>query len=223
MSVERRVRRLGAGRPARLGALVLLAEALSVAGYALLAPGRVTDIRYVVYPFVWTNAGLLAVWATSPPETTLRRGAAAAGVAAAYFFGLAYLTGLVGFYPPGTDHGALAGLQVATSPPGWGPRVAYVAETFHVYFVPYRVVGYLSLSYLVYAALADAVPGALSGVLGVGACVGCTFPLVAPALAGLLGGAVGFAAVSDLSVDLSTALFCLALAALYVRPGVGSG
>jgi hypothetical protein len=202
-------------RVTRLGVGVVAAELLLLVAYALGTPGRITSLRYALYPFVWVNVGLLGVWWVAPPAHTPRRGAVAAAVAALYVGVLALLTGLVAVYPP--DAGPLvSGLQVTLSPPGWGPRVAYVAETFHVYFVPYRVVGYLSLGYLVYVAVLDAMRAALPAAVGVGSCVGCTLPLAAPGLVGVPAG-VG-AAVTGLTVDVSTALFCVAVGVLVWRP-----
>lgn len=201
-------------REAWLAGAVLALEGLAVVGYHLSAAGDVTAPRYAVYPFVWLNVGALGVWAATPPRASPRRGALAAGVAAAYFGVLALLTGLVAVYPPGAATVPL-GWQVTLGPPGWGPRVAYVAETFHVYLVPYQVLGFAALAYLVYAAVLDALTRALGAVVGVGACVGCTLPLVAP---GVVGGAAGAgAALSGVSVDLSTAAYCVAVGLLSLR------
>lgn len=205
--------------PARWITLVLGLEFLAVVGY-VATPGSVTDPRYVAYPFLWMNVGLLGVAVTSPRGGTLRRGCLAVGLATAYVLALAYVTGLVGLYPgPVSPPAVLLGLDVSFGPPGWAPRISYVTETFHLYFVPYRVVGYLALGYLVYAAVLDASAAALSGVVGVGSCISCTFPLVAPEVASVLGLGVG-ATVGALSVDVSTALYCLAVALLVWRPAV---
>jgi hypothetical protein len=135
---------------------------------------------------------------------------------------LLWLAGLIGVYPGGHghSHAHVHGWQVAVSAPGWGPRVGYAGEAFHAYFVPYRVLGYLSLAYLAYAAALEAGRTALSGVLGLASCVGCAFPATAALAAAVVGpsSALVGRAVS-LSLDLSTLVFVLAVALLYWRPG----
>ncbi|WP_313693281.1 DUF7546 family protein [Halorarum halobium] len=196
-------------------------ELLSAVAYFGLTSAQVTSVRYVVYPFVWITVGVWAVTAVDVSADAPRSHRVAAAVlAAAYFLVLAWLAGLVSVYSlgPGHSHSHLNGLQVAMVQPGWGPRVAYVTHVFHVYFVPYRAIGFLALAYLVYATVLDATGAALSGALGLVACVGCTFPIVAGLAAGVVGPGVA-AAVTDYSVDLSTAVFLAAVALLVVRPG----
>jgi hypothetical protein len=199
---------------------VLAVEALALLAYFLLFPATVTDLRYVIYPLVWINAALFAVARSSPPTASRRARLLAGGVAGAYFLALAGFTGLLALYVGGHaahGHAHIFGWQVHMAPPGWGPRVAYVGQWFHVYFVPYRVVGYLALAYLVYVALLDFVGAALSGLLGVVTCVGCAFPLVSGALASV-GGGVALSAATAFSLDISTAAFLLAVVLLSWRP-----
>ncbi|QLG28236.1 hypothetical protein HUG10_12040 [Halorarum halophilum] len=200
---------------------VVALELLSVVAYFGLTSARITDLRYVLYPFVWITVGIWAVAAVdvrSDAPTSHR--VAAAVVAAAYFLVLAWLAGLIAVYLGGHAHAHshIHGLQIGMAAPGWGPRVAYVTHAFHVYFVPYRVIGFLALAYLVYATVVDATGAALSGALGLASCVGCTFPIFASLAAGVVGPSVA-ATVTDLSVDLSTAVFLAAVALLVVRPG----
>jgi hypothetical protein len=104
--------------------------------------------------------------------------------------------------------------------PGWGPRVGYAGSLVTLNFIPYRVVGYLAVAYLVYAALLDAAEAAVTGLLGVGSCIGCAFSLAAPLAAGAAGGTSGAAAaLATFSVDLSTLAYVAAVALLVVRPG----
>jgi hypothetical protein len=114
------------------------------------------------------------------------------------------------------------GLSVTLASPGWGPRVAYVLPGVgHAYFVPYRVVGYLALSYLVYATALETARAALSGVLGLGACLSCSFPVVASLAAGVAGWSSALTAAYAYSVDVSTAVFLLAVGLLLWRPAGG--
>lgn len=204
-------------------AAVVAAELLLLVGYFGATGARPTSVRYVLYPFVWMNIGVWAAVHVTPPVAARPLRWVAGGLAIAYFLVLAYLSGLVGIEfaaAGGHAHGHVVGFQFTPSAPGWGPRIAYAGETFHLAFVPYRVVGYLSLAYLLYAALLDARASTLPGVLGFAACIGCAFPVVTPLLGGVVGGSAALAgSAAGYSVDLSTAAFLAGVALLYWRPG----
>ena len=208
--------------PTRAAALVLAVEALVLLAYFGVTANAVTQPRYVLYPFVWMNVALYAVWRLSPadPPDWARHLADFAGVG--YFLLLAFLGGLLAVFGPDHAHSHIHGLQVTMASPGYGPRVGYVGSWFHVYVVPYRVVGYAALAYLLSAAIRDASAGSLravSGALGVVTCIGCAFPLVA-SLAGSGGVLAGVAATATAyPLDVSTAAFLGAVAALSWRPG----
>lgn len=204
-------------------AAVVVAELLLLVGYFGLTGARPTALRYALYPFLWIDVGLLAAIGVSVPSAGPRVRWAAGVGAVGYFLLLAVVSGLLSV-ELGAGHGHAhahpLGFQFVPSAPGWGPRLGYAGEAFHVAFVPYRVIGYLCLSYLLYAALLDARRSPLPGILGLAACVGCTFPIVAPLVGGVLGGSAALAgAAADHSVDLSTAAFLAAVALLYWRPG----
>ncbi|PSP96726.1 hypothetical protein BRC89_13325 [Halobacteriales archaeon QS_4_70_19] len=204
-------------------ASLLAAQLLALIGYFGLTDAAITDPRYVLYPLVWITLGVWAVVRTDPPVASERARWVAGGAAAGYVLTLAFLTGLlaVSLQGAGASHGHehIHGLRLTMTAPGWGPRIAYVTHAFHVYFIPFRVIGYLALGYLVYATLLDATSAALSGVVGVATCLSCTFPLVASALGGL-GGAALFGGLAAYSLDISTVAFCLAVGLLTWRPGV---
>ncbi len=205
-------------------AAVVAAELLLLVGYFGATGARPTSVRYALYPFVWMNVGVWAVLHVASPPAARPLRLAAGGLAVAYFLLLAYVSGLLGVElgsAAGHAHGHVVGFQFTPSAPGWGPRIGYAGETFHLAFVPYRVVGYLSLSYLLYAALLDARASPLPGVLGLAACIGCAFPLVSPLFGGLAGGAAALTGVAaTYSVDLSTAAFLAGVGLLYWRPGI---
>ncbi len=239
---------------------VVAIEGLLVSGYFAFTTATITAPRYVLYPFVWINAGLWAMRRSNPPDVSGRPRQAAIGIAGLYFLTLSYLAGLIAVYSVDHGHaltsfalpltgastvgapvvtvlidrigaglvplhgaGTVSGIQISMASPGWGPRIALVAPGLgHVYVVPYRTFGYLALSYLVYVAVLDTVRAAVSGVLGVGACIGCSFPIVASLVTGLVGSSSVLAeTVRVLSIDISTAVFLLALGLLYWRPGFG--
>lgn len=185
------------------------AELLAVLVYLATSSTTITEPRYAVYPFVWINVGLLAVSRTSLPSHGRRvRVLALVGVSA-YLLALLYLGGIVRLgvltpLGPGTD------FRISWALPGWGPIVVFRNSLVQTVFVPFKLTGYLSLAYLLYAQLLDVTGGVLSGVFGFVSCVGCTFSVLVP-----LVGASTFSAVAWLSWDLSTLVFLLTVALLY--------
>ncbi|HET7324874.1 MAG TPA: hypothetical protein VFJ06_11120 [Halococcus sp.] len=219
MSYDHSLSRLARFRPERetllWGALLINAELLAVLLY-LVQPGiRASAIRYYIYPFVWINVGLWALVRVDPPSVSRRRRYVAGIIAIGYFLVLAYAGGLIG---PGL--GALAtGLRIAPLPPGSGPALLYSGAAIQLVLLPYKLVGYAALAYLVYATVLDVARSALSGVLGLFSCVSCTWPVIASVVAGVAGSssAVASATLSS-SYGLSTVVFVLTIGLLYWRP-----
>ena len=235
MTATARIRRV-APRSETLvwGALVLTTEFLLVAGYLVGFDVTVRDWSLFVVPFVWINVGLWAVVRTDPASATTRKRAIAGLLAAGYFLLLAYFGGLLG--PNGTPVRGVR-LAVSTLPPGWSPAVLYNGAAVSLVLLPYRVIGYLALAYLVYATALDASNALLGGIVGLFSCVSCSFPLVASLLTGIAGSGAGImAATSGSSVALnlgvgvvtvgpfvlSTVVFVVTVALLYWRPTIGS-
>lgn len=214
MTAAARRRLPDVGRTAAGWTALLVLEALSLWTYLAVTGAGPGQVRYLLYPFVWINAGAWAVANTDPRPGTARHRWLAGAVAAGYFLAVMWIPGNVGLgHVDGHLH--LAGLRVASAPPGWGPVVAY-AGIVRLYLVPFEVVGYLALSYLVYANALAVTRGTVGGALGLATCVGCTVPVVAP-LAGALGGpAAGLATTAyAASYDLGTGLFAITLGVLY--------
>lgn len=220
MSVVGRLRRVRP-RPETAAVFVALcvAEAAALAAYLTATPNSVTAPRYVLYPFVWVNAAVLAVWRTTPAAGVgRRRRVLAAGVGGAYFLVLAWTSGLLG------AAGADAGLTVYWGlPPGWGPLVVWTAGPLRVAPTPYVTAGYLALAYLAYAAVLDADASLTGLAAGALSCVSCTLPVLAALASAVTGGvaAVGAAAAAA-SYDLSTAVYLVAVALLVWRPDAPS-
>lgn len=195
---------------ARGWAGLLAVEALAVAAYFALVPGESGALRYVVYPFVWINAGLWAVLRTTPNVGTRRHRLVGLVVGAGYFLLVMAVPGNVGL-------GAAAepSFRVGWYVPGWGPLVAVSSPWVRLYLVPFEVLGYTALAYLVYANAIELARGTLSGALGVVTCVGCTVPVLAP-LVGLLGGPAASLSSTAYawSYDLGTVLYLLTLGLL---------
>lgn len=198
---------------------VVVAELLLVVVYFAFGPVEPTTLRYAFYPFVWINVGCWSVLRTTPTPPDRRSRWLAAGIAVAYFLVLSTTAGLIGLSAP-SGPGQDAGFRVVMASPGWGPVVAYYSSWAYLVAVPYLVIGYGSLAYLVYAAVLEAAEAAVSGLLGLASCAGCTFPIIASLVAGLAGGSSALtAAAYAFSIDVSTAVFVLAVGLLCRRPG----
>jgi len=198
--------------------LVLNTELLLVLAYTVFGdsePLSIFALRLWVYPWVWINVAGWAILRTTPAETTPRTRYAALALAVGYVAVLASVGGLVGH----SHHGGSGGLRVVwtTVPPGWSPTLTYAGEILSLTLVPYRLVGYLALAYLVYATILDAASSAVTGVLGLLSCVSCSWPVLASLVAGAGGSGVA-AAVTAGSYGLSTVVFVVTVALLYYRP-----
>lgn len=204
-----------------LGGAILALEAAAVAIYLLFADVQVTDPLILVYPLVWINVGLWAIWRTEPPDAGGRRRLAVAALAAAYLGVLAAVGGVIDLSHLAHGHGHPPRLRVAysTLPPGFGPALLYSGTAVSLNLLPYQVVGYLALAYLVYATVLEATGTALSGVLGLFTCVSCTWPVLGTVIAGVFGGGSAVYAVAlSRSYLLSTLVFVSAVALLRWRP-----
>lgn len=199
-------------RAARRLVVLTVAEGVAVFAYLAVTGAGVVSARYLVYPFVWINAAALVVAYAPIPRPNGRRTAGAVAAAAGYFLLLCWAGGLVSA-GDGTGVGTI-GIHAAA--PGWGPIVSVSGGAIHASLVPFKIAGYVSLAALVYAALAKMSRGAVSGVLGLVTCVSCTGSVLATILAGAVGGSsVAVAAAVTRSYDLSTAVFLLAVSALW--------
>lgn len=199
-------------------------ETFLLVGYFVLTDATVTTPRYVVYPFLWINAVLWAGMRTPLPSASRRHHAIALAVAGAYFLLLANWAGLItltgGGHHPVPD--SILGLSVGAGSPGWA-RVRFITRTVAVSFIPFRVIGYLGLAYLVYAAVLDVTSAAASGAIGLFSCLSCSFPILASVVTGLWGGSVTLmSTVFAHSVDFSTLAFLASVGLLYWRPGFPS-
>lgn len=200
-------------RDAVVWTVVLALEALALVGYFAATSATTTQSRYVVYPFVWINAGLWAVLQTTPTPQNRRHRFLGVLVAVGYFLVVMAIPGNVGL-------GGLAtgiDLRIAWYAPGWGPLLAFDSPWIRLYLVPFEVLGYVSLAYLVYANVLSVARGTIASVLGIATCVGCTVPILAPAV-GLLGGPATALTTTayQWSYDVGTVFFLVTLGLLYV-------
>ena len=178
-----------------------------------------------LYPFVWINLSIWAVWTTTPIATSNRNRLIAGAVAVGYFALLGYVSGLFGRGHESYGHTVanpeyLYGLELAvTLPPGYGPALLYSGPLLMLAVVPYMLIGYVALAYLIYVTILDSVNATVSGLLGLFTCIGCSWPILASIVSGV-GGASGAAAtaVYSQSYEISTIAFVLTVALLYWRP-----
>jgi len=198
--------------------LVIAGEIALVTAYLSVTGTIVTEPRYVVYPFVWINLGVWAMLRVDVPSVDSRHRAVATAVAAVYLLVLSWAGGLVLLGVSGPLPGGAVS-SIHWNVPGWGPTLVYGTPRLRLTLIPFKFVGYVAMTYLVYVRLLDATRAVLSGVLGLVSCVGCTFSILLP----LLGATTLFGStLTGLSWDLSTLVFCLTVALLYWADEVGA-
>lgn len=198
------------------GAILLNTELLLLFVYVLVADVTITAPRFLLYPFVWINVGLWGIARVRVPPASDAQRYRAVAIAVGYFAVLAVAGGLVGLAGGGPTGFRLA---VSSLPPGWGPAVLYAGEFLRVSLLPFKVVGYVALAYLVYATVLDAAGTAAGGLLGLFSCVSCTLPILASLASGFLGGTGALvAAATAQSYGLSTVVFVLTVGLLVWRP-----
>ncbi|CCC39620.1 DUF7546 family protein [Haloquadratum walsbyi] len=193
-------------------------------GYLLIADITITQPRYTIYGLLWIFVGAIVIWKTNPASADARTRRRATIVAIVYLSILSIVGGVI-ITTGGNAANALTqsfGIRVATLLPGWGPAPIITTPIGAVVLMPARIVGYLALTYLVYATVIDAARAAISGIVGLLSCVSCSWPVIASVLSGVLGGGSAVAAIAvDFSYDVSTIVFILTIALLYWRPIVG--
>jgi hypothetical protein len=195
------------------GAALLNGELALVLVYFVLSSSVPTDPVHLAYPFVWINAALWGVSRVGLPDASRRQYALAAAVGTAYFLLLGGVGGLYMF------HGADLGARIAWLSPGWGPALLYSGSALTVSLLPFKVIGYAALAYLVAVTVIDAARTGLAGLLGVFSCVSCTWPVAATLFTGLFGGASAVASVAQNEpYALSTVVFVSSVLLLAWRP-----
>lgn len=197
--------------------LLVNTELILTFAYVLLADVRIDEWRYLFYPFVWLNVSVWALVRTDPAARSRRDRYLGGAVALGYFLVLAYAGGVIAL---GSHHAT--GWRLSWLPPGWGPALLYAGESVRLSLMPYNLVGYATLAYLVYATVLDAAGSAVSGVLGLLSCVSCTWPVLATLFSGVAGSASAVAvAANEWSYALGTVVFVVTVGLLVWRPTVG--
>ncbi|MFC6961755.1 DUF7546 family protein [Halocatena marina] len=203
------------------GAALVNIEFLFVAIYLLVAPVTPTGIAVYIYPFVWINVALWALWRVESPPARLKRRSIAGLIAVGYILVLGYLGGLYGFGSSEIATGLR--LEFVSLPPGWGPALLYSGESVRFALLPFKVIGYATLAYLVYVTILDTATSAAAGLLGLFSCVSCVLPIIAAVVSGFIGAGGALVAVaSGQSYALSTVVFVITVLLLVWRPTAGS-
>lgn len=195
-----------------LGVLIVL-EVLVVALWFNVADWSVLRPASVAHPLVWLNIAAFALLVTDRPTASRRDRLLAGALAVAYL-------GVLGWVAGALKHGlGTYDLAILWLPPGWGPAVQVSSPWIRATLFPYQVVGYITLAYLLYVGILDAVQPVAGALLGFASCVGCTIPLAATALPLVLGGSAPFS-VEGLGrpAAIGTIVFALAVAILLWRP-----
>lgn len=174
------------------------------------------ELRYLVYPLVWMTVAAWAIVTVDLPVNDRRQLLGASLVGVAYFLLVLWIPGNIGLGTPG---GAFA-FRVEMYSPGWGPLLVVTGPSLRLFLVPFEVIGYAGLAYLVTANVLQLSRGALSGMLGLVTCVGCTVPVLVP-LIGIIGGPATSLTTTAYaySYDIGTALFVITIALLYLGSG----
>jgi hypothetical protein len=194
-------------------AALLNAELALVLLYFAVSSSVATDWVSLAYPLVWINAAVWAVTRVGLPDASRRQYALAAAVGAAYFL---LLGGVGGLY---MLHGHGLGARVAWLSPGWGPALLYSGSAVTVSLLPFKVVGYGALAYLVAVTVLDAARTGVAGFLGLFSCVSCTWPVTATLVTGAFGSASAVASLAQNEpYALSTAVFVSSVVLLAWRP-----
>jgi hypothetical protein len=203
-------------------ALVVYVEVALVLLYVVTDPSVITNPLILVYPFVWIDLSIAAVVYVDRPSVSRRRLLGTGLLASVYFGVLMVAGGLVGLGHAfhGHSHGAASvRLAVSSVPPGWSPALLYGGDLLRVSLFPYKLVGYATLSYLVFVTLLDIDASVLSGALGLVSCVSCTWPILGTVLTALFGGgSVVTSLATNQPYGLSTLVFTTAVGLLVWRP-----
>lgn len=200
--------------------LLFAAQLVAAVVYAVVFEVPVSSFRCFLIPFVWITISVMAVWYTKPASSDTKYTLLGVTISAGYFLLVLYLSGMVG--PQTTSVESVTGSSGTGvewwASLGWGPIVMYSGEWVSAAFIPYQLVGYLALAYLLYAAVLDITKSAAAGIIGLAPCPGCAAPLLTPLLAGVAGTSSAFALLLAYTYEISTIFFVGAVTLLYWRP-----
>jgi hypothetical protein len=206
-------------RRAEFWVVVVTIELGLLAGYFWFTPSGLTGLastRFVFYPLLWINAAIYAVGRVELPSAPPDRRILVGAIAIGYFLALAWFGGLIRADSIGEPGVYLLSL----GSPGWGPRIAVVTPLGYLQVIPYRLIGYPALAFLLYARLLETGGALARSAVGLLSCASCSLPLFAAIAGGGLGLGAGIGpTLANSALDLSTAAYLLAVGLLLWRPG----
>lgn len=169
----------------------------AIATYLRLTDAVITTGRSLSYPVVWIVTSLTAaVWIGLTVRGRPRRWRGVA-IGGGYTLVIAWLTGLLGATTGGFP------LRVHAAPPGWGLIILYDSGLLRLSIVPFKLIAYLALGYVIYALVAAHRGSIRAAAVGVFSCVSCTGPLLV-AIIGAVGGTQATTAVATAGYDIAT-------------------
>jgi hypothetical protein len=208
---------------AAVNALVALQVLVAVL-YGVAFGITLRGLHIFLLPFVWTTVSAVTLWYTEPVSRGWKPTAFAGAVAVGYLTLFLWLSGTIGFTPSQLEPitGPLGfGIDAGRSL-GWGPIIYYSGEWVGARIIPYQVIGYLSLSYMVYLAVLDVTRSAGAGTLGLVLCPGCAAAAFVPAFGGIAGVSAALSVFLQFSYEIATVMFVVAMGWLYYQPSFGT-
>lgn len=200
---------------------IILLQILVIFLYLRVTFSRITNPLILVYPVIWITVGLTVILTTEPVSASPRAKRLAVLVGVGYFGILAAAGGILSLGTLFTGNQGPTGVRVAIAsvPPGWGPAIMYNGPYLNVVLIPFELVGYIALTYLVYVTILDVSGSALSGVIGLFSCVSCSWPILGTILSSMFGStSIVVAFATNQPYGFSTIVFLSAIGLLYWRP-----
>lgn len=206
---------------AAVNALVALQVLVAVL-YGLVFGTSLLSLHIFLLPFVWTTVSAVTLWYTEPVSRGSKPTAFAGAVAVGYLSLFLWLSGTIGFTPSQLEPvtGPLGFGFDAGRSFGWGPILYYSGEWVGARIIPYQLIGYLSLSYMVYLAVLDVTRSASAGTIGLVLCPGCAAAAFVPAFGGIAGVSAALSVFLQFSYEIATVMFVVAMGWLYYQPSL---
>ncbi len=180
------------------GVLVVTVLVAATASYLSVQQPTLTDSRMLLYPTVWATVSVVsAVWVGRTVRVRPRRWLGVT-VGVSYTLALLWLSGTLGISTGAQES------QLVLSLPGWGPILLYDNGLISLSVVPFKLVAYLALGYIV-AVLVAAAGSVRTAAVGMASCASCAAPVLL-AVAGLFGGTQATTMVASMGYDLATVI-----------------
>ncbi len=206
---------------AAINALVAV-QVLAAVLYGLVFGTSLLSLHVFLLPFVWITVSVVTIWYTDPVSRGWKPTAFAGAVAVGYLSLFLWLSGTIGFTPSQLEPvtGSLGFGVDAGRSFGWGPIIYYSGEWIGARLIPYQLIGYVSLSYMVYLAVLDVTRSAGAGTIGLILCPGCAAAAFVPAFGGIAGVSAALTIFLQFSYEIATVMFVVAMGWLYYQPSI---